>query len=376
MSLNPTEKLQKYLCTPGNGVFTVQTAKEKKEVLHRQLYNAIGDEATEAWQKKLQEYCYYKVDKPYMFGICHDTGGGILRGANWGPLFVRQALYERMSQNAKLYDIGDVRVIPHLLMDKYLNEATVRSCRSALYGDEHLELAVSPLSVAHEVVKSVYQLNEGARFFAIGGDHSISYPLTKAFIDHQKARGKKVGIIHFDAHTDLLQQRLGIDICFGSWTYHILNDLERPYHVVQIGIRSSGKPKEHWQEKYGVRQYWNYDVKNRGMEAVASETIEHFKQEGIDEIYLTFDIDAVGAEYVSATGTPEPDGITPEEAVQAIEMFAKHLNITSGDVAEVAPFVSAKHSGADADEPDSTLKVAGDVSKAIVDAIQFPNDKT
>lgn len=371
MSLTPEEKLNHYLCAPGNGVFTVQTAKEKKEVLHQSLYGVTGADAEIAWRKKLAEFCYYKVDKPLVFGICHDTGGGILRGANWGPLFVRQTLYEKLSKDALAYDIGDIRVIPHLLMDKYLNSATVRSCRTALYDNEHLELAVSPLSIAYEVVRSAYELNEGARFFAIGGDHSISYPLTKAYIEQQKKRGKKVGIIHFDAHTDLLQQRLGIDICFGSWTYHILNDLERPYHVVQIGIRSSGKPKEHWQEKFGVRQYWNYDVKNRGMKAVASETIEHFQKEGIDEIYLTFDIDAIGAEWASATGTPEPGGISPEEAIEAIEMFAQELNITSGDVAEVAPFVSTKHSGSDAEEPESTLDAAGEVSRAIVEAMQF-----
>ncbi len=372
MSLNASEKLQHYLCAPGNGVFTVQTAKEKKEVLHQKLYGCVGDDANAEWQKKLQEYAYYKIDKPYVFGICHDNGGGILRGANWGPLFVRQAMYDHMSQDAIVYDIGDVRVIPHLLMDKYLNEATVRSCRNALYKNEHLELAVSPLSVAQEVVNSVYELNEGARFFAIGGDHSISYPLTKAYIAQQQARGKKVGIIHYDAHTDLLQQRLGIDICFGSWTYHILNDLERPYHVVQIGIRSSGKPKQHWQEKYGVRQYWNYDVKQRGIKAIALETIEHFHNEGIDEVYLTFDIDAIDAKYASATGTPEPDGLTPDEAVESIQMFAQHLNISSGDLAEVAPFVSASHSGAQADEPATTMKTAGEVSSAIIDAIQFP----
>ncbi|XOV78263.1 MAG: arginase family protein [Aestuariibacter sp.] len=371
MSLTPTEKLEKYLCAPGNGVFTVQTAKEKKEVLHRALYGVIGDDATTAWQKKLQEYCYYKVDKPYLFGICHDTGGGILRGANWGPLFVRQSLYEKKSDDEILYDIGDVRVIPHLLMDKYLNSATVRSCRNALYGNEHLELAVSPLSIAQEIVSNVYALNEGARFFAIGGDHSISYPLTKAYINHQQSLGKKVGIIHYDAHTDLLQQRLGIDICFGSWTYHILNDLERPNHVVQIGIRSSGKPKEYWEEKYGVKQYWNYDVKNRGIEAIAEETIAHFKEQGIDEIYLTFDIDALDAKYASATGTPESEGLTLEDALTSINMFAEQLNITSGDLAEVAPFVSAKHSGADADEPATTLHSAGEISKAIVAAMQF-----
>lgn len=107
------------------------------------------------------------------------------------------------------------------------------------------------------------------------------------------------------------------------------------------------------------------------MNAIAEETIVHLKKKGIDEIYLTFDIDAVGAEYVSATGTPEPDGLTPDESVAAIEIFAKYLKITSGDIAEVAPFVSTKHSGTDVDEPESTLATAGEISRAIVDAMQF-----
>ena len=38
--------------------------------------------------------------------------------------------------------------------------------------------------------------------------------------------------VHFDAHTDLLVERLGIDLCFGSWCTHILEFLPQ-YHFDQ-----------------------------------------------------------------------------------------------------------------------------------------------
>ena len=63
-----------------------------------------------------------------------------------------------------------------------------------------------------------------------------------------------MAIIHFDAHTDLLTERLGIDLCFGSWCTHILEDLNSPSHLVQLGIRSSGKTKSHWENTFGVKQ--------------------------------------------------------------------------------------------------------------------------
>ena len=74
----------------------------------------------------------------------------------------------------------------------------------------------------------------------------LSYPLTKAYLKAKREQGKRTAIIHFDAHTDLLVERLGIDLCFGSWCTHILEFLPAPHHLIQFGIRSSGKPKSHW----------------------------------------------------------------------------------------------------------------------------------
>ena len=169
-----------------------------------------------------------------------DAGGGILRGANWGPLFIRQELI-KITPCLDYLDLGDIRVIPHFHHDKYLNIDTIKNCREALYGKKHIELPVSSLSITEHVLTLIYEQCTDIRIFSLGGDHSVSYPLTKTWLIAKKKAGKKVAIIHFDAHTDLLESRLGVDICFGSWCTHIIKYLPTPSLPYSVGHKIFGK---------------------------------------------------------------------------------------------------------------------------------------
>ena len=102
------------------------------------------------WEKSLNNI---STEIPLILGIPSDNGGGIQRGANWGPLALRE---EILTEINSFQDLGDVRVIPHLLHDKYLNEKTIKICRQALYG-RNLKLPVSPLSIAEEALTQIYQ---------------------------------------------------------------------------------------------------------------------------------------------------------------------------------------------------------------------------
>ena len=106
------------LCAPGNGVFTVNTAKERKEFLHGILYKG-SDDINASWLDSLDSSL--NTEKTFVLGVCSDTGGGIQRGANWGPLFLRNTLLKE-HEDLSYAELGDIRVIPHLLHDKYLNE--------------------------------------------------------------------------------------------------------------------------------------------------------------------------------------------------------------------------------------------------------------
>lgn len=355
------DKIKQSLCPAGNGVFTVNTAKERKAQLHQKLFGQT-ENIEQLWQESLNKL--EQSSKAVILGIASDCGGGILRGANWGPLFVRSTLLKD-HPNLNVFDLGDVRVIPHLLHDKYLNEPTIANCRKALYQNPESELAVSPLTITEDVLHDFYANYPEKGIFGIGGDHSISYPLTKAYLQAKKKKGIRAAIIHFDAHTDLLVERLGIDLCFGSWCTHILDDLHENHHLIQVGIRSSGKPKAHWEQTFGVKQHWAHEVKENGVQATVASILAQLEDENIDELYVSFDIDAIDDSYASATGTPEPDGLFPNEAIDILQALAKVYPITGADMMEIAPFTDSSGRGIESSE--KTLKVGGDISAFLLE---------
>ncbi len=353
-------KLKLLLTLPGNGVHTVHTAKERKERLREAIYGTKDmEKARTIWEKKLDKI---ETNKPIVIGIPSDNGGGIQRGANWGPLAIRG---EILGEKDNFSDIGDVRVIPHLLHDKYLNDATIKVCRKALYG-KVVKLPVSPLSIAEEAVKEIYKKAPDARIFGLGGDHSTSYPLVKEWILSRKDK-KKAGILHFDAHTDLLEDRLGIDLCFGTWTFQILKYFKSRDHLLQIGIRSSGKTKAHWKKNVGIEQIWADEVSKNGAEKTLKKIVKHFKDLGVEELYVSFDIDALDEKYAAATGTPEKGGLLPSDCAAIIRLLAKEFRITGADLMEVAPFVLPE--GVAERDQKSSLTVAGDMARLLLDVL-------
>lgn len=355
------------LCAPGRGVHTVHTASDKKIRLDNLLYDLReGEErdATALWREKLKSLSTHKG--PVILGVCSDTGGGIQRGANWGPLTVRVAMAEAKRLGAAL-DLGDIRVVPHLLHDKYLNQETIAEVREALYSDRNVDYSVSPLSMTEEVLEAFYREYKDLPVFALGGDHSVSYALTTPYLRAKRAAGVKVGLLHFDAHTDLLTKRLGIDLCFGSWVPHIMEYLPNPKAAAQVGIRSTGKHKSHWESTFGLKQYWAHEVKEEGPEAIAKAIATQFRAQGISEIYVSFDIDALDKSYASATGTPEDEGLEPHECLEIMKALEAEFPISGADLVEVAPFVQFDHSR---NSMEQTLESAQIIGGYLLDALE------
>lgn len=358
---NLQERFLSYLCPPGNGVFTVHTGRQRREKLHEALYGTHDPgEVQSSWENSIRQFP--AKDSPCLIGATSDTGGGILRGCNWGPLYLRQSWPEYFSQ---YQDMGDIRTIPHLLHDKYLNEKTLASCRKALYQDERSPLPVSPLSILEDFSKSFFaQTNRS--LMTLGGDHSISYPCVSEWIKSRREKGKKVAIIHFDAHTDLLPSRLGVDICFASWAYHCSKLLQSPNHLIQLGIRSSGFPKTYWEKKLGIKQFWANELQE-SWEKITDRIIHDLEKDGVQELYLSFDIDALDGQYASSTGTPEPNGLSPNLCLFIMKKLASSFSFHSADLVEVSPFLHTELS--QSKEPETTLENAKLIFQFIISTL-------
>ena len=72
-------------------------------------------------------------------------------------------------------------------------------------------------------------------------------------------------------------------------------------------------------------------------------------------MYVSNDIDGTDPKFAAATGTPEPDGLTPELVSGLTLRLGEYFPLIGGDLVEVAPPLAGEVEG----EPERTLTTAG-----------------
>ncbi len=357
MALSALDRLRLFLRPPGRGIATFSTGGGLANPLLQKLYGTDQAQAvSEAWEETLQRI---RRVESILVGVPSDTGAGFQRGAAFGPVGIRLAYLARYGNYPKgLVDIGDVLCIPQLLHDSMLSEEQKTACRQALYpGAEKENLPVSPLSLAEASFQTLLELNPKARLVVLGGDHSISWPAMRYCQDRL---GNEYGVLHFDAHSDLMEKRLGISFCFSTWAFHAQKAM-KPRHLVQVGLRASTRNREQWEAQLPVRQFWAAEI--RGKEgACIDQILEHFRSEGITKIYISNDIDGTDSAFAPATGTPEGNGLQPEFVTALIGEVRRNFDVFGGDITEVAPPLSGSHDFAN----EKTCQLAADYLHALI----------
>ena len=357
----------------GGGLHLVSTGKAAQLALQRRIYGAATDAEVDArWKAALARVPEARIA---ILGIPSDVGAGFLRGANIGRQAIRTALLDEDPAFAGtmaargIVDLGDVFVVPQLLHDDMLSEAQLAASRRALYptlpADEAGQLPVSPLSIAERALDRLFEANPNIAPVILGGDHSTAWPAAAA-IARARARRSDAepwAIVQIDAHTDMLEERLGIKYCFATWSFHASRLFDRPDKMVQIGIRASGHPRAHWETKTGVRQFWADEANARPAE-VTREIVEHLRSMGVRRVYFSNDIDGTDEAFADATGTPEPGGLHPDFVTALITTLGAEIGLLGGDVMEVAPPIARTPGGG-----PRTVSLAVRYLKATIDAI-------
>jgi agmatinase len=155
--------------------------------------------------------------------------------------------------------------------------------------------------------------------------------------------GRRFCIVQPDAHTDLMPERLGVEMCFATWTYHANDLVGRNQRIIQLGVRASQRPKEHWESTLGVRQFWADEIRadpggslNRVLDAVHATGLP---------AYLSNDIDGTDDSVADACGTPEPNGLEPSWVRELIARLGREVGLVGADVMEVAPGLARHDDG-------------------------------
>lgn len=323
---------------PGLGLLAVTTGAGTAKSLMSPFFGEQAYQSGE-WGVDLQErveQMSQDEDCDYgLIGIPSDCGGGICRGAAHGPLHLRKTLYQEYEECSQ-WDLGDIPCIPHLLDDGMLNADQLKASGKSLWGEDYQTgQPVSPLNLLEEFLVELWTVAPNFRPLVLGGDHSVSGPVFNAM--QRVGKLENLAVLHFDAHTDLLEERYGVANCFATWTAHALRKLDDPSVWVQLGIRASGKTKKFWEDKFGLKQHWAEACMSQDPEFLAYELVRDWKDQGCTQLYITNDIDGTDASFAPSTGTPEYQGLDAEWVRTVIRKVTTQLPLVGADLTEVAP---------------------------------------
>jgi agmatinase len=265
-----------------------------------------------------------------IIGAHTDMGGGY-RGAAWGPLAFR-ASPSTVGWGAFAMDhmLTLVNPFEELIMVDY--------------GDAPVDMLSTERSM-HAIREFIRQVaavkrKDGTNVIPIiiGGDHSLMYPDVAGLAD---VYGKgNVGVIHFDAHYDATKNMFGHMISHGQPVYRLIEEGHVPgKNFIQVGLRGYYPNKEsfEWMRKQGFRYHTMAEIEKRGWKDVMEDIINEAK-DGPKYLFISFDIDVMDPAYMPATGTPEPNGLTPRETFPLIRRLCAESNVVGFELVELLPY--------------------------------------
>jgi len=192
----------------------------------------------------------------------------------------------------QLVDAGDAAVVPHDLM------ATLDAVRA----------------------KTREETAAGRIPVVVGGDDSILFPAVAGF--HDAVPGS-VGIVHFDAHLDLLDQSPAQGRYSQSSGMRRALELPRvaARHSVQVGTRSFNFPSsKRFLDRVGLTELPARTVLRRG----TAWTLERIRAavSGADHLFVAVDIDVLDPAHAPGVGWHEPGGLTSRELIDLLVELA------------------------------------------------------
>lgn len=167
-------------------------------------------------------------------------------------------------------------------------------------------------------------MERGKFLVTLGGEHSLSQaPVLAA----REAFGE-IGVVQFDAHSDLREEFEGTPYSHASVMKRIV-DAGIP--TLPVGIRSLSSPEAQLIRERNLPVLWGHQLDR------AEELFPQMLAALPEKIYLTFDIDYFDPSLVPATGTPEPGGGLWYPTLRLLHHLFRTKTVVAMDLVELAP---------------------------------------
>ncbi|MGH7545550.1 MAG: agmatinase [Gemmatimonadota bacterium] len=238
--------------------------------------------------------------------IPYEATTSYARGTERGPRAILEA-----SAQVEFYDL----------------ELDAEPCREGICTLEALRLPRDGAAMVDALRRAYDAVLADRRFVvALGGEHTITYPLVAAWAD-RLGQSSGLSVLQLDAHADLRDAYEGT-----PWSHACVmrRVVDAGVPVVGVGLRSLSA------EEHAVMRETR-QVAVLGPELGRTGWIDRILDGLGPKVYITFDVDFFDPSLVPATGTPEPGGGTWGQALALLRRVFAEREVVAADVVELAP---------------------------------------
>ncbi len=283
----------------------------------------------------------------HVIGVPMDLGAG-RRGVDMGPSAIRIAGLGR-----------ELRALGHTVVDE--GDVDLRNMEQLRVGDPHARYLTEITHANRLLADKVRRVIRRGHFpLVLGGDHSIAAGTVSGIVAHARTRGKNVGVLWVDAHSDIntpatspsgnvhgmpLAALLGL----GPRALGAIGGRSRkvnPENVALVGIRSVDEGERAHLRRLGIHVYTMADVDRLGIHTVVEKALKDVSK-NVHYLHVSFDLDAVDPSLAPGVGTPVKGGLDYREAHLVMESLAAAGVMTSLEVVEVNPILDDRNRSAE-----------------------------
>lgn len=240
-----------------------------------------------------------------LIGIRYDENSSFTKGAADAPPQIRAALRSDawnltsengtdLSDDSLFFDAGDIEPVA---------------------GSDMFTLIENSLNTL---------IADGLSPISLGGDHSVTYPIVRAFA----RKYKDLSILHFDAHPDLYDNFQGNRNSHASPFARIMEQ-KLVKRLVQVGIRTFNSHQREQAKKFGVESIEMHQLRD-GLQLTFDSPV-----------YISFDVDALDPAFAPGVSHREPGGMSTRQAIDLIQRM--NGRVVGADIVEFNPRMDPLH---------------------------------
>lgn len=246
-------------------------------------------------------YSDYEQAAAVILPIPFDKTSTWLKGADKGPAALIEA-----SKYLELYDI----------------ETDSEVYKKGIFTARPIDAASSSALLKKTDAAVSRYLKDNKLVVTLGGDHSVSIGVIKAYANHFK----DLSILHLDAHADSRESYEGSPL---NHACVIARAREFTRNIVSAGIRSMDASERPGMNRKKI--FFAHDIHDS--HAWMDKAVRQLS----GSVYITIDVDVFDPGIMPSTGTPEPGGLGWYQVMKLLASVAKSKRVVGFDVVELCP---------------------------------------